>query len=266
MSTDVQQDQTQEERPLMEHLLELRNRLLRAVIGVALVFLPLAFFSSELFTWLSGPLLVHLPEGSSLIATEVAAPFLAPFKLAIMTAVVIALPWVLYQFWAFVAPGLYANEQRLVLPLLASSTGLFYLGMAFAYYVVFPLVFGFFVGIAPTGVAVMTDISRYLDFVLGMFMAFGVAFEVPVAIVLVVWAGFTTPKQLGGYRAYIVVAAFGVGMVLTPPDVISQTLLAVPIYLLYELGLWASRWMVPGIREVEAQQAAQAAQEQQDDK
>jgi len=259
----AQTDESQEERPLMEHLLELRNRLLRAVIGIVLVFIPLAFFASELFTWLSGPLLVHLPEGSSLIATEVAAPFLAPFKLAIMTAVTISLPWVLYQLWAFVAPGLYANEQRLVLPLLASSTGLFYLGMAFAYYVVFPLVFGFFVGITPTGVAVMTDISRYLDFVLGMFMAFGVAFEVPVAIVLVVWAGFTTPKQLASYRAYIVVAAFGVGMVLTPPDVISQTLLAVPIYLLYEVGLLAARWMVPGIREVEAQQA-QAAQDQND--
>lgn len=252
----------QEERPLIEHLLELRSRLLRAVIGVFLVFLPLAFFAPELFTWLSGPLLARLPEGSGLIATQVAAPFLAPFKFALLLAVVIALPWVLYQMWAFVAPGLYANEQRLVLPLLASSTVLFYSGMAFAYYVVFPLVFRFFVNIAPTGVAVMTDISHYLDFVLTMFMAFGVAFEVPVAIVLVVWAGFTTPSKLAGYRAYIVVAAFGVGMVLTPPDIISQTLLAVPMYLLYEMGIWAARFMVPGIREVEAQQAAEKAAEE----
>lgn len=245
-----------EEQPLMEHLLELRSRLLRAVVGVFLVFLPLAFFAPELFTWLAGPMLARLPEGSGLIATQVAAPFLAPFKFALLLAVVIALPWVLYQMWAFVAPGLYANEQRLVLPLLASSTILFYTGMAFAYYVVFPLVFRFFVNIAPTGVAVMTDISSYLDFVLTMFMAFGVAFEVPVAIVLVVWAGFTTPAKLSNYRAYIVVVAFAVGMVLTPPDVISQTLLAVPMYLLYELGIWAARFMVPGIREVEAQQAA----------
>lgn len=243
-----------QEQPLMAHLLELRSRVLRAVIGILVVFVPLSFFAGELFTLLSGPLLAHLPEGNSLIATEVAAPFLAPFKLAILLAMVVALPWILYQIWAFVAPGLYANERRLVVPLLTSSTLLFYAGMAFAYFVVFPVVFGFFVSVAPEGVAVMTDISRYLDFVLSMFFAFGVAFELPVAIVLMVWAGFTTPAQLASYRAYVLVGAFAVGMLLTPPDVISQSLLAVPIYLLYESGILVSRWLVPGSREVEAQQ------------
>lgn len=240
------------EQPLVEHLLELRTRLLRAVLGVLLVFALLAPFANPLFTWLSGPLMAHLPEGGSLIATEVAAPFLTPFKLTLMLALALALPWVLFQLWAFVAPGLYASERRLVVPLLASSTLLFYLGMAFAYFVVFPLVFGFFVASAPAGVSVMTDISRYLDFVLAMFVAFGLAFEVPVAIILLVWAGFVTPRRLASYRAYVVVAAFAIGMLLTPPDVISQTLLAVPVYLLYELGIWLARWLVPGIREAEA--------------
>lgn len=243
------------EQTLIGHLLELRTRLLRAVIVIGLVFAPLSVFAGELFTWLSGPLLAHMPEGNSLIATEVAAPFLAPFKLALLLAVVVSLPWILYQIWAFVAPGLYANERRLVVPLLASSTLLFYLGMAFAYFVVFPVVFGFFVNVAPEGVSVMTDISRYLDFVLGMFFAFGVAFEVPIAIILSVWAGFTTPGQLASYRAYVLVVSFGAGMLLTPPDLISQTLLAIPVYLLYESGIWAARWVVPGSREVDAQRS-----------
>jgi len=246
-----------EEQPLMAHLLELRTRLLRIVIGILIVFVPTAYFSRDLFTFLSGPLLSHMPVGNSLIATGVAAPFLAPFKLAMLLSVALSLPWTLYQIWMFVAPGLYAQEKRLVTPLLISSTGLFYLGMAFAYYVVFPVVFGFFISVAPAGVAVMTDISAYLDFVLSMFMAFGIAFELPVAIFLIVWAGFVTPRQLASYRAYIVVAAFGVGMLLTPPDVISQTLLAVPIYLLYEIGIWMARLFVPGMREVEAQQDEQ---------
>lgn len=242
-----------EEQPLVVHLLELRTRLLRAVIGVLVAFLPLAYFAGDLFTLLSGPLLAHLPEDGSLIATEVAAPFLAPFKLAMVLAVAVSLPWILYQLWAFVAPGLYARERRLGLPLVVSSTLLFYLGMAFAYFAVFPVIFGFFVGMAPSGVAVMTDISRYLDFVLGMFMAFGIAFEVPVAIVLAVWAGFVTPAQLAGWRPYVLVGAFAAAMLLTPPDVISQSLLAAPVYLLYECGIWAARRLVPGIREVEAQ-------------
>lgn len=242
-------------QPLVAHLLELRTRLLRALIIVGIVFIPLAFFADQLFHWLSGPLLAQLPEGSSLIATEVASPFLAPFKLAALLAVVVALPWVLYQIWAFVAPGLYANERRLVVPLLASSTLLFYVGMAFAYYAVFPLIFGFFVSTAPEGVAVMTDISSYLDFVLALFLAFGIAFETPVAIVLLVWAGATTPAQLAGFRAYVLIGAFVLGMFLTPPDIISQTLLAIPLYVLYEVGIFCARRLVPGSRDVEAQQA-----------
>ncbi len=247
-----------QEQPLIAHLLELRTRLLRIVIGILVVFLPMAYFARDLFTFLSGPLLAHMPEGNSLIATGVAAPFLAPFKLSMLLAVAVSLPWTLYQVWMFVAPGLYAQERRLVTPLLISSTGLFYLGMAFAYYVVFPVVFGFFISVAPVGVAVMTDISAYLDFVLGMFLAFGIAFELPVGIFLIVWAGFATPRQLASYRAYIIVAAFAVGMVLTPPDVISQTLLAVPVYLLYEVGIVMARLFVPGMREVEAQQDEQS--------
>lgn len=246
---------TDSKQPLVAHLLELRTRLLRALAVVGIVFIPLALLANELFSWLSGPLLAQMPAGSSLIATEVASPFLAPFKLAALVAVVVSLPWILYQIWAFVAPGLYAREQRLVVPLLASSTLLFYAGMAFAYYVVFPLIFGFFVSTAPEGVAVMTDISRYLDFVLAMFLAFGIAFETPVAIVLLVWAGATTPARLASIRPYVVIAAFFIGMMLTPPDVISQTLMAVPMYLLYEVGIFCARRIVPGSREVEAQQS-----------
>jgi len=245
------------EQPLVAHLLELRQRLLYAAVGVLIIFLPLAFFAQEIFTLLAGPLLAHLPESSQMIATEVASPFLTPFKLAMMLAVVLAMPWVLLQAWAFVAPGLYHNERRLVVPLLASSTLLFYCGMAFAYFVVFPLVFGFLVGIAPEGVAVMTDIARYLDFVLSMFLAFGLAFEVPIAIILLVWAGAVTPGQLAEKRAYVLLGAFVAGMLLTPPDVISQTLLAIPMYLLYEAGIIMARIMVPGYKEVEAQRKAQ---------
>ena len=238
-------EEKQEEQPLISHLLELRNRLLRIVIGIGIIFVPTAYFASPLFTFLSGPLLASLPPGNSLIATGVAAPFLAPFKLAMVVSVALSLPWTLYQIWMFVAPGLYLQERRLVTPLLVSSTALFYFGMAFAYYVIFPIVFSFFISVAPTGVAVMTDISSYLDFVLKMFMAFGVAFELPVAIFLIVWAGFVTPKQLASYRAYVGVASFAVGMLLTPPDVLSQTLLAVPIILLYEVGIITARLFVP---------------------
>lgn len=242
----------EEKQPLMSHLLELRTRVIRIVLGIAVIFVPCFYFSRSLFTYLSGPLLVHMPAHNSLIATGVTAPFMVPMKLAIMVAFVLSLPWTLYQVWMFVAPGLYLNERRLATPLLVSSTLLFYLGMAFAYYVIFPLVFGFFVSVAPEGVSVMTDISSYLDFVLKMFLAFGVAFEMPVAIFLIVWAGFVTVKQLGGYRPYVVVAAFAVGMLLTPPDVISQTLLAVPMYLLYEVGLIAARTFAPTKPEQEA--------------
>ncbi len=189
-----------------------------------------------------------------MIATGVAAPFLAPFKLAMVVAVALSLPWTLYQIWMFIAPGLYRQERRLVTPLLVSSTALFYCGIAFAYYVIFPIVFAFFISVAPKGVTVMTDISAYLDFVLKLFLAFGAAFELPVAIFLIVWAGFVTPRQLASYRPYVLIGAFTVGMLLTPPDIISQTLLAVPIYLLYEVGIWAARLFVPGVREREAGQ------------
>lgn len=244
------------EQPLIEHLLELRNRLLRVVLGVIVCLVPLLPFAQEIFGVLADPLLAVMPEGTSLIATQVASPFLTPFKLALLLSLVVSMPWTLWQIWAFVAPGLYAHERRFAVPLLASSTLLFYLGMAFAYFVVFPLIFGFFVSVAPEGVAVMTDIGSYLDFVIMLFLAFGAAFEVPVAIVLMVRTGITTPGALREKRPYILVAAFTVGMLLTPPDVISQTLLALPVYVLYEFGIIAARWMVPGSAEVDAQRKA----------
>lgn len=242
-----------EASPLVAHLTELRRRLLRAAVAVLVVFAVLSPFARDLFSLLSGALTVHLPEGGTMIATHVAEPFLTPFKLAFVAAVFIAIPVVLYQVWMFIAPGLYAQERRLVVPLLASSTLLFYCGAAFAYYVVFPLVFRFFTSVVPEGVQMMTDMAAYLDFVLTLFFAFGLAFEVPVLAVLLVWAGLTTPAALRKKRPYVLVGAFVVGMFLTPPDVISQTLLAVPIYLLYEIGIFMARWFVPGSREVEAQ-------------
>ena len=231
-----------QEQPLISHLVELRDRLLRMVLAVAVVFLVLIPFSNKLFTKLSGPLLAHMPENTSMIAIEVASPFLTPFKLTLFLAVFICIPFLLYQLWAFIAPGLYRHERRLVMPLLASSTVLFYAGAAFAYFVVFPLVFKFFTSTAPDGVAVMTDISRYLDFVLTLFFAFGAAFEVPIVTVLLVWTGMATPAGLRSKRPYIIVGAFVIGMLLTPPDVISQTLLALPMWILFELGVFFSGW------------------------
>jgi sec-independent protein translocase protein TatC len=244
----------QREQPLIAHLLELRDRLLKIVWGVLLVFLPLMAFAKELYAWLAQPLLSLLPEGTSMIATEVASPFFTPIKLAALVAFVVAMPWVLYQVWAFVAPGLYKNERRLVVPLLTSSTLLFYAGIAFAYFLVLPTVFKFMIGIAPEGVAVMTDIAKYLDFVLALFLAFGFAFETPVALVLMVKTGFVTPARLGEVREYVLVGAFVVGAIFTPPDIVSQIMLAIPVYLLYELGIVAARILVPESREVEAQQ------------
>lgn len=247
-------DPDQENATLISHLTELRLRLLHVVGAIGVVFLVLSPFAQEIFTLIAGPLLAQMPEGSSLIATRVIAPFLTPFKTTLLVAVFVAMPYVLYQAWAFIAPGLYANEKRFVFPLLLTSVLLFYLGAAFAYFVVFPLVFGFMQAVAPEGVAVTPDITEYLDFVLVMFFAFGMAFEVPIATVLMVWSGVTTPAKLASKRAYVFLGAFIVGMLLTPPDVISQTLLAVPVYLLYELGIVFSRVLVPGYREVEAQQ------------
>ncbi len=237
------------EMGFLSHLVELRDRLLRMVIAIGVVFACLFPFANRIYTFLSGPLTQHLPEGSSMIAIDVASPFLAPFKLVLMLSVVIAIPYILHQAWSFVAPGLYRHEKRLAMPLLVSSVVLFYLGMAFAYYVVFPLVFGFFTSIAPKGVEVMTDINRYLDFVVTLFLAFGVSFEVPVATVLLVMTGITTTEKLSGMRPYIVVAAFVVGMLLTPPDVVSQIMLAVPMWLLFELGLVASRFLLKPAEE-----------------
>ncbi|MEK6806274.1 MAG: twin-arginine translocase subunit TatC [Pseudomonadota bacterium] len=246
------------EQPLIAHLLELRNRLVRALLGIALCLIPLAIFSKELYEVFAAPLLALMPAGTSMIATEVVSPFLTPLKLSAAVSVFIAMPWVLYQIWAFVAPGLYQNERRFAVPLLASSTLLFYAGIAFAYCLVLPTVFKFTIGFAPEGVAVMTDIGKYLDFALGLFFAFGVAFETPVAIVLLVRTGFVTPAKLASVRDYVFVGAFVVGAIFTPPDVVSQFMLAIPVYLLYELGILAARWTTPGMKEVEAQQAQNA--------
>lgn len=230
--------------PFLSHLLELRDRLLKAILAVLLVFLPLSFYANDIYSFLAEPLLKHLPENSTMIAIDVASPFLTPFKLALVVSVFLAVPIILYQFWAFVAPGLYKSERRLVLPLLVASTLLFYLGVAFAYFVVFPLVFGFLTTTAPVGVTVMTDITKYLDFILTMFFAFGVCFEVPIFTIVLVWTGFTSPAELADKRPYVIVGAFIIGMLLTPPDAISQTLLAVPMWMLFEIGLLCSRFFV----------------------
>jgi sec-independent protein translocase protein TatC len=232
-----------EQQPLISHLVELRDRLLRAVLAVLLLTAALLPFSNDLYTFLSEPLLRSLPPNSSMIATEVASPFLAPFKLTLCTAIILAVPFLLYQLWAFIAPGLYDHERKLVFPLLFASTMLFMLGILFAYFVVFPLIFSFLTQTAPVGVTVMTDISSYLDFVLKLFFAFGLAFEIPIATVLMIWTGVTSKQSLIDKRPYIIVAAFVVGMLLTPPDVISQTLLAVPVWLLFELGLVCASWL-----------------------
>ena len=232
---------SQAEMTFVEHLVELRNRLLRVVLVVAVLLLCLMPFANRLYAVLAAPLLAEMQMGGSMIATQVASPFLTPFKLALVAAVLIAMPYILYQFWAFVAPGLYRNEKRLVFPLMISSSFLFYLGMAFAYFVVFPLMFAFFQAVAPEGVEIMTDISSYLDFVLKIFFAFGLAFEVPIVTVVLVWTGFTTPESLVEKRPYIIVGAFVVGMLLTPPDMISQTLLALPVWVLFELGVVFAR-------------------------
>jgi sec-independent protein translocase protein TatC len=221
----------------ISHLIELRTRILRALMAVLFVFACLFYFAQDIYAYVAQPLVAAMPEGASMIATDVASPFLAPFKLTIVLSFFIAIPVVLYQIWGFVAPGLYRNEKKLVAPLLVSSTLLFYAGMAFAYYVVFPLAFMFFNSVAPDGVLISTDISSYLNFVLKLFFAFGIAFEIPVAIILMCWTGVTTPDELRKKRPYVIVGVFIVGMLLTPPDVISQTLLALPMWLLFEVGV-----------------------------
>ena len=222
---------------LFDHLLELRDRLLRSVIAVIIVFCCLVYFAQDIYQYVAQPLLAVMPEGSQMIATDVASPFFAPFKLTLVLSLFIAMPFVLYQIWSFVAPGLYSSEKRLVAPLMFGSTLLFYSGIAFAYFLVFPVVFAFFTSVAPEGVVIATDISSYLDFILKLFFAFGAAFEIPIAIILMCWTGMTTPDSLREKRAYVVVGAFVIGMLLTPPDIISQTMLAVPMLILFEIGI-----------------------------
>ncbi len=225
---------------LMSHLFELRDRVVRMLLAVLVIFLGLFYWANDIYSYLAAPLTRHLPEGSTMIAIDVASPFLTPFKLVLMLSVFLAMPVILYQFWAFVAPGLYKTEKRIAGPLLVSSILLFYAGMAFAYYVVFPLVFGFFTSVGPEMVSISTDIGRYLDFVLALFFGFGIAFEVPIATIILVAIGITTPAKLAEKRPYIIVGAFIFGMFLTPPDVISQVLLAIPIWILFEAGVIAS--------------------------
>ena len=230
---------------LIAHLLELRSRLLHSVMALLLVFLCLFPWAADLYTLLAQPLLEKLPKGGQMIATGVTTPFFVPLKVAMMAAFLVALPYILWQVWRFVAPGLYAHEKRLVWPLVFASTLLFFSGMAFAYFAVFPVVFGFITGVAPQGVAVMTDIDEYLSFVLGMFMAFGITFQVPVAVVVLVRMGMVTVEKLREIRSYVVVGAFVIGAIFTPPDVVSQFMLAIPLWLLYEAGIVVATWTKP---------------------
>ncbi len=241
-------DDVPQEMSLVDHLIELRTRLLRGMVGLLVVFVCLFPFAQELYTWLAHPLLAKMPAGTSMIATGVVTPFFVPLKVTGLAALLVALPWVLYQIWAFVAPGLYAHEKRWVGPLVVASTLLFFVGMAFAYYAVLPMVFGFITGFAPEGVAVMTDIAAYFDFVLGLFIAFGVTFEVPVLVVVLIAAGIVTPAKLREWRPYVIVGAFVIGAIFTPPDVISQLMMAVPLWILFELGVVVGARFEPATR------------------
>ena len=241
--------------PLVSHLTELRTRLLRCIAAIFIIFAGLFAFTQQIYTLVSTPLREYLPVGATMIATDVASPFLTPLKLTMMVSLFIAIPVILHQIWGFIAPGLYKHEKRIAVPLLVSSIFLFYAGMAFAYFLVFPLVFKFFAAATPEGVAMMTDISSYLDFVMTLFFAFGVAFEIPVAVVLLVWIGIVDVQYLRKIRPYVIIGCFVVGMVLTPPDPLSQTLLAVPMWLLFEVGLFFGRL----IRKRPADEAADDA-------
>ena len=234
-------ESSDKEQPLVAHLLELRTCLLKSLAAILLVFLSLVVFSNDIYTFFALPIQDLLPEGTSMIATDIASPFFAPFKLTIILSFFIAVPYILYQLWSFIAPGMYSDEKSLAIPLFVSSVLLFYLGIAFSYYVVFPIVFGFFTAIAPVGVAVTPDINNYLSFILKLFFAFGLAFEIPIATIILIKAGVTTRKALAEKRPYIVVICFVFGMLLTPPDIISQSLLAIPAWLLFEIGLLMSR-------------------------
>lgn len=232
----------QEMQPIMAHLVELRTRFLRALICIVVLFCLLLYFSNDIYEMVARPLVQVLPANSHMIATNVTAPFFTPIKLTIFVAIFLSIPYLLFELWGFIAPALYKNEKRLILPLVFSSTILFYVGLAFAYFVVFPLAFYFFVHTAPDNVVISTDISQYLDFVMTIFLVFGIAFEVPVAIILLCWAGITTPESLKKKRPYMIVAMFAIAMLVTPPDVFSQILLAVPMCLLFELGVFCARF------------------------
>lgn len=229
--------------PLVAHLTELRDKLLRAVLAVLIMFICLFPFANEIYAFVSEPLRAILPEGATMIATEVASPFLTPFKLTLVAAIFLVIPYLLYQVWSFIAPGMYKHEKRLAIPLLVSSVLLFYAGASFAYFVVFPLIFAFFTSVGPEDITIMTDINSYLDFVLKLFFAFGLAFEIPIAALLMIWAGITTPEDLAKKRPYIIVGCFIFGMLLTPPDIISQSLLALPMWLLFEIGVFLGRFI-----------------------
>lgn len=242
-TSTVQENPAGQEQPLVQHLLELRTRLLKSIAAIAVGFLCLVFFSNDLYSFFSAPIQALLPDGSTMIATDVASPFFAPFKLTAFLALFLAMPYVLFQVWSFIAPGLYEKEKKLAMPLFISSVLLFYLGIAFCYYIVFPLVFGFFTSVAPVGISVTPDINSYLNFILKLFFAFGLAFEIPVATVILVRTGITSHSALAKKRPYIIVCCFIFGMLLTPPDVISQSLLAIPTWLLFEFGLILSRFV-----------------------
>ncbi|MDA1073553.1 MAG: twin-arginine translocase subunit TatC [Proteobacteria bacterium] len=232
-----------DEQPFLSHLIELRARILRGLVTVLVLFFPIYFFSQELYTFVAAPLMASLPDGGNMIATDVATPFITPLKLSIYAALFAGMPILLHQIWSFVSPGLYLHEKKFAVPLLVSSITLFYLGMAFAYYIVFPVIFAFMAAIAPEGVTMMTDISRYLDFVLKMFFAFGFAFEIPIATLLMVWSGISTADSLARKRPYLIVGCFVLGMLLTPPDVVSQLLLAIPMWILFEVGVFFARFI-----------------------
>jgi sec-independent protein translocase protein TatC len=238
---DTAEESTDKEMPFLEHLIELRSRILRSLALVALLFIPIYYYAEPLFNFVSAPLVEALPDDSSMIATQVTTPFLTPFKLAVYSAIFVGVPFLLHQLWGFVSPGLYRSEKRFAFPLLFSSVVLFYAGMAFSYFLVFPLVFSFFVAVSPEGVQMMTDINQYLDFVLKMFLAFGIAFEIPVATFLLAWSGLSTADKMANKRPYVIIGCFVAGMLLTPPDVVSQLLLALPTWLLFEFGILMAR-------------------------
>ncbi len=247
----MSEEELDQPQTLIAHLTELRDRIIRCLIAVFIIFLFLFPFANEIYEFISLPLRDLLPEGASMIATEVASPFLTPFKLSMLLSLYLAMPYVLFQIWRFISPGMYLSEQRIAIPILSSSIILFYAGTAFAYFVVFPLVFSFFTSVAPDGIEIMTDINRYLDFVLKLFFAFGLAFEIPIVAIILIVTGVTTAEKLASKRPFILVGCFVIGMLLTPPDVISQSLLAIPMWILFELGVFLARRMEPMKDEID---------------